>query len=576
MHMNRRTFLAKASQKKSRSRKSILPADLKQIEVVNKFANKVLPQVARTTAGLEPYTGTWGFDQASHLLRRTMFGIKKSDVQSMLSFSMNQVVAQLLADIPLPLPPVNTNTLDIDVPIGQTWVNSPKTDSNGYNPNSSRIQSMKSWWIGLMLNQGISLREKMTLFWHNHFVSETNIVSDARFSYKQNNLFRQYAFGNFKNLTKAVTIDGAMLRYLNGNTNTRTNPNENYARELQELFTIGKGPEIAPGNYTNYTEADVQAAAKILTGWRDDGTAITSYFTSSLHDTSNKQFSADYGNTIIAGQIGTAGANEIDDFLTMIFAQQETAKFICRKLYRYFVYYVIDTTTEANVIVPLANILRSNNYEIKPVLDTLFKSAHFYDPVNIGCIIKNPIEDCVGLCRQFSIPFPDSTNVATQYANWNYIRTQAANMQMDIGDPPNVAGWPAYYQIPQYYELWINSDTLPRRNQLSDTLINSGHTTSGFKLIIDPIAFVNQVSNPADPNIIIAEFVQILFPIAITANQTAFLKETLIPGLPDYEWAIEWNSYLLDPTNQTKLTAVKTKLQALIGFMMDMAEYQLQ
>jgi uncharacterized protein (DUF1800 family) len=194
----------------------------------------------------------------------------------------------------------------------------------------------------------------------------------------------------------------------------------------------------------------------------------------------------------------------------------------------------------------------------------------------MGCIIKNPIESCVGLCRQFSIPFPDSTDVAKQYANWNYIRTQAANMQLDLGDPPNVAGWPAYYQIPQYYELWINSDTLPRRNQFSDTLIANGKTTSGFKLIIDPIAFVNQVSNPSDPNVVIAEFAQVMFPMAITANQSAFLKETLIPGLPDYEWTIEWNTYLADPTNQSKLTAVKSKLQALIGFMMDMAEYQLQ
>ena len=576
MHMNRRTFLARTSQKKSRNRELIQPIDLKQTEAVNKFANKELPKVARTMAGLEPYTGTWGFDQAAHLLRRTMFGVKKSDVQGILPLSINQVVSQLLADLTLPNPPVNTNSLDIDVPIGQTWVTAAKTDSNGYNPNSSRIQSMKSWWIGLMLGQGISLREKMTLFWHNHFVSETNVVSDARFSYKQNDLFRRYAFGNFKDLTKQVTIDGAMLRYLNGNTNTRTSPNENYARELQELFTIGKGQEIAPGNYTNYTEDDVKAAARVLTGWRDDGTLITSYFTASRHDTTNKQFSADYGNTVITGQAGAGGANEIDDFLSMIFGQQETAKFICRKLYRYFVYYVIDSTAESNIIVPMANALRSNNYEIKPVLDLLFKSAHFFDPVNMGCIIKNPIESCVGLCRQFSIPFPDSTDVAKQYANWNYIRTQAATMQLALGDPPNVAGWPAYYQIPQYYELWINSDTLPRRNQFSDTLIANGKTTSGFKLIIDPIAFVNQVSNPSDPNVVIAEFAQVMFPMAITANQSAFLKETLIPGLPDYEWTIEWNTYLADPTNQSKLTAVKSKLQALIGFMMDMAEYQLQ
>jgi len=148
-------------------------------------------------------------------------------------------------------------------------------------------------------------------------------------------------------------------------------------------------------------------------------------------------------------------------------------------------------------------------------------------------------------------------------------------MQLDPGDPPNVAGWAAFYQIPQFYELWINSDTLPKRNQLTDTLINTGHTGNGTTIIIDPIAFANQVSDPSDPNILIDEFSQVLFPIVITDNQKAFLKETLIPGLPDYEWTTEWNNYKIDPTNPTKLSAVKTKLIALIKFMMDMPEYQL-
>jgi uncharacterized protein (DUF1800 family) len=565
--MNRRKFLSTGTRRKNR----ILPAGGAQ---ENPFANKTLPKVARSTAGIEPYAGPWGYDQVAHLLRRTMFGATKSDITSMMSLTMDQVIAQLIADSAAPPPPVNTNSADVDVPIGQTWVNYPKNDSNGNNPNNSRNQSLKSWWTGLMIGQPVSLREKMTLLWHNHLVTDTVDVADARFSYKYNALLRQYALGNVKDLVKQVTIDPAMLRYLNGNTSTATHPNENYARELQELFTIGKGPEIAPGNYTNYTEADVQAAARVLTGWRDDGTNITSYFTASRHDATNKQFSSDYGNAIIPGRTGTAGATEVDDLLNLIFAQQETAKYFCRKLYRWFVYYVIDDTVESNVIVPLANVLRSNNYEIKPVLQALFKSAHFYDPVNIGCIIKNPVEFAIGLCRQFGIVFSSSSDPINEYAQWNYVRAQASNMQLNICDPPNVAGWAAYYQIPQFYELWINSDTLPKRNQFSDGMI-LGHSVSGHKLIIDPIAFVNQVSDPSDPNLIVSEFSRVLFPFAITDNQKAFLKDTLIPGLPDYEWTSEWNSYKADPTDQTRLAAVQSKLQALIKFMLDMAEYQL-
>src|ERR1041385_3043966 len=499
MGMNRRTFLSKTAV-------AAIPAQedqpsLKRKAIDNPFANKTLPNAARTTTGLEPYTGPWGYDQVAHLLRRTMFGAKKSDVANMMSKTLDEVIALLLTDLPAPDPPLNTSSTDPDVAVGVTWVNAATTSSN-----SSGNNSLKSWWIGLMLNQPVSLREKMALFWHNHFVSEATEVKDARFAYKQNTLLRQFAFGNFKELAKQITIDPAMLRYLNGNTNTGTNPNENYARELQELFTIGKGPEIAPGNYTNYTENDVKAAAQVLTGWRDQGSTLSSYFTASRHDSSNKQFSADYGNAVIVGLTGMDGDNEIDDPFNLIFAQQETAKFICRKLYRWFVYYVIDSAAETNVIVPLANILRNNNYEMKPVLQALFKSAHFFDAVNVGCIIKNPVDLTVGISRQFSIPFPDSSNITTQYTMWKYVRTQAANMQMDLCDPPNVAGWSAYYQLPQYYELWINSDTLPKRNQFSDTLINAGYQQSGFKLIADPIAFVSQVSNPYDPNIIVSEF----------------------------------------------------------------------
>ena len=562
--MNRRNFISSTVEE-------ILPVEEQRASSpsVSKFANKSLPKLERTSAGLEPYGGTWGNEQVAHLLRRTMFGAKKADIDAVAAMTLDDVVAVLLADLTDPAPPLSTSSADTDAPPGTTWVNAATN-----NFNVARRNSLKSWWTGLILDQPISLREKMTLFWHNHFVTETTVVGDARFAYRYNTLLRQSATGNFKELTKAITINGAMLRYLNGNTSTKTSPNENYSRELQELFTIGKGPEIAPGNYTNYTEADVITAARALTGWRDSSATLSGYFTSSRHDTTNKQFSSAYGNTIVNGQV-TDGSLEIDDLLTMIFAQPETANFICRKLYRWFVYYVIDEAAEANVIVPLANVFRSNNYEMKPVLSALLKSAHFFDSINMGCVIKSPVDVAVGMCRQFGVTFPTSTEFSKQYTMWKYIWEQASAMQMELGDPPNVAGWPAYYQIPQFYELWINSDTLPKRNQFTDTMITAGHTASGFKLVADPIAFALQFSDPSDPVVLIDESAQVLFPIEPTAAQKVFLKGVLLPGLPDYEWTIEWNDYLGDPTNAGKQTAVKTKLQELFGFMMSMAEYQL-
>ena len=547
------------------------PASPAPIEQISKFANTALPSVQRTAAGLEPYSGPWGFDQIAHLLRRTMFGPSRNDSVSLLPLTRSQIVELLLAAQPAPDPPLNVNANDTAVPVGTTWINAPTNTSNG-----SRNSSLKSWWAGLMLNQPISLVEKMTLFWQNHYVSETDVVNDARWSYRQLALFRQNALGNFKNLTKLATIDGAMLRYLNGNSNTKTNPNENYARELQELLTIGKGPEIAPGNYTNYTEDDVKAAAKVLTGWRENGSTLATYFTLSRHDTTNKQFSADYGNTVVNGSTDPTGNAEIDAMLTMIFAQPETARFICRKLYRWFVYYIIDAATETNIIEPLAVILRANNYDITPVLRSLLNSAHFYDQVNAGCVIKSPIELTLGMCRQFSFVFPDDTDYIREYAHWTYIRGQATTMQMDLINQPNVAGWPAYYQLPQFYEIWINSDTLPKRNKFTDTMMTTGHSSGGFKVVADAIAFASQFSSPGDPNALIDEASQLLFPIAITANQKTYLKSSiLIPGLGDYEWTAEWGAYVGDPTDPVKKGAVNTRLKALFGFMLDMPEYQL-
>ena len=563
-----------ASRRADRKRRAFIPSE---------FGNKALPIVPRSAAGIEPYAGPWGPAQIRHLLRRTTFGASPQQVAALSATSAADVVELLLADHPLPDPPVNSNVNDTGAPLGQTWINAATSDFN-----ASRHNGMRSWWIARMLDQGVSLREKMTLFWHNHFATESAVIGDARHTWRNHDLLRRRSLGNFRTLVKEVTIDGAMLRYLNGDTNTATNPNENYARELQELFTIGKGPEIGPGNYTNYTEQDVQQAARVLSGWRENSTTFISYFTASRHAQGNKQFSAAYGNTVVVGQAGTAGANEIDDLLAMIFAQDEVAKFICRKLYRWFVYYVIDAAAEANVIVPLAQVFRSGGYEIKPVLRALFRSAHFFDPVNLGCVIKNPLDLTAGTARTFNVAYPvvnlpDTTNLTAQYNHWRYLSTQATGMQQEMLDPPNVAGWPAYYQDPLFHEMWINSDTLANRREFTDILSGiagnnpnfPGYRQNGFSQVIDPVAFANQVSDPSNPNVLIAEWAEFLYPVAITAAQSDFLKEALLPGLPDYEWTVEWLQYVEDPGDAGKAAAITTKLRELLSVMLAMPEYQL-
>jgi uncharacterized protein (DUF1800 family) len=529
------------------------------------------------STGINPYNGNFTNVELTHLLKRTLFGASQADLLYFKGKTVSQVVDELLnPKAPLPDPPVKeytvpstTTTPDTNIAVGTTWVNDPNTDGT---IASLRRASFKKWWMGVMINQDRSIREKMTLFWHNHFSTETNDVNNAQFVYKHHTLLRANALGNFKALTKQVTLDPAMLVYLNGQYNTASAPDENYGRELQELFCCGKGPG------SQYTESDVKAAAKVLTGWRNNAATISSYFDATKHDTSSKSFSAFYNNTIITGRTGaTAGNQELDDFLTMIFSTQEVAKYICRRIYRWFVYYDIDASVEANVITPLANIFRTNNYEIKPVLAALLQSEHFFDTLSKGCQIKSPVDLVVGLCREFNVSFQPVSDYITNYGFYNYLVSWVSNMQQNIGDPPDVSGWKAYYQEPQFYEVWVNSDTLPKRNQFTDTLIVNGYTYNGKKMQIDAAEYVKTLSNPSNPNVLIDDLVAALFQFDLSAaSKTQLKRDILLSGqITDSYWTDAWSVFINNPANTANTTTIKNKLRDLIKYLMNLAEYQL-
>jgi uncharacterized protein (DUF1800 family) len=522
---------------------------------------------------LTPYTGEWTSLQATHLLKRTMFGAKYSDIQRFSSMSVNTCVDELLQTFENePLPPVNNyspGVEDLNVPTGETWVNDASSISGTLSNN--RRYSLHSWWWGLIINQSRTLREKMVFFWHNHLATESTGIN-PRFLYLYNTCLRSNALGNFKTLLKAMTLNPAMLVYLNGNKNTVGAPNENYARELQELFAIGKGPD------SHYTEADVQNAAKVLTGYEINSSTAIYIFKSTKHDTGNKIFSSFYNNTVITGKTGSSGEDELDELLNMLFNQQELSKFICRKIYRYFVYYTIDEKIENQIIIPLAEIFRNNNYEIKPVLSALFKSSHFYNKLNIGCLIKSPVDCLAGLFREFNVIFPDAQLYYSDvYSLWKTFGTLSNNMGQEAGNPPSVAGWPAYYQEPQFHQLWINSNSLPIRNKFSDTMISTGYSKNGRKVIIDTLAFTASLPNPSNPNELINQIVSFLFMVEISQSSKDFLKkEMLLSGQDsDSYWTTAWNNYSNNPTNSGYKSIVQIRLQNLYKYLLDLPEYQL-
>jgi uncharacterized protein (DUF1800 family) len=531
----------------------------------------------RVMSGINPYAGPWTSNEVIHLLKRTMFGAKKLDVDYFSTRTMSQSVDELLAPLaPNPTAPVKeyltTVTVgakpDANILQGTTWVNDINSDGT---VQSQRIASYKKWWAGVMINQDRSIREKMIFLWINHFGNEADDVANANWIYQQHSLIRQHCLGNFKQLVRGMSIDPAMLKYLNGYLSTASAPDENYGRELQELFAIGKGPG------SQYTEQDVKEAAKALTGWRINATTYKSYFDSTKHSAVGKQFSSFYNNTLVAGRTGaTAGDMELDDLLTMIFAQGEVAKFMVRKLYRWFVYYEIDATTENNVIAPLADIFRNNNYDIKPVLSALFKSEHFFDILNQGCVIKTPADLVIGSMREFSVSMPLASDWDTSYGHWNTLYSLMNNQGLNLHDPPNVAGMPAYYQEPLFHEIWISSDSLPKRNQFTDIMTNSGYTRNTFKMQFDFIAFAKTLPNPGNPNDLIDDTIKRIYRISVSPQVKQQMKTQLLLSNQqyDYYWTNAWADYIANPI-VANYNIVNTRLKDLFRYLMNLSEYQL-
>jgi uncharacterized protein (DUF1800 family) len=537
---------------------------------------------------LDQYSGIWTEAQVRHLLRRTTFGPSIQMVNIAINLGLNSSIDELFNQLPMPSPPIKsipdgTGTNQLNDPgalYGQTWVNAAPFPN--INPPilrnrvlRARSKSLYSWTVLQMHYSGISIREKLALFWHNHFVVADGTIAHREYFYYE--LLRSFALGNFKTLTKEVTIDTGMLLYLSGSENTNVAPNENYSRELLELFTIGKGPLVAPGDYTNYTENDVIAMAKVLTGWQvtpvSNVNTLTAQFSANRHTTGNKQLSHRFNNAVIAEN----GAQEYRDLIDVIFQQDECSRFIIRKLYRWFVSSEINSDIETNIIEPLALILRNNNYDIEPALRVLFKSEHFFQ--STACMIKSPMDLMMSATRGLGIN-PPQGNVTNEYDHAYHIYIMSSDIEQALFYHPNVAGWKAYYQTPQYYKLWINNLLLPKRHQFCKLMVEGGsfsYNNENYNVtnLVPVLDIVNNISNAFDPNMLINKLAEIMFNYPITAVQVTSLKDILIPGLPDFEWTVEYSNYLSNPSNIALTNSVQSKLKNLFSVMVRMSEFQI-
>ncbi len=552
-------------------------------------------RVGNITSGLSPYTGSWTTQQALHLLRRTQYGFKKADVDSIVSMGMTTAVNSLLNVVTnLPSPPINyyQNTLadEGNIAYGADWTqNAFGTSGVGNSTNNIRNDSLTFWNVGLALNQELNIREKMTWFWYHFIPINFETIRVANYSYCGSNSARiSYDFiehsranslGNFKNFVRNIATQPAMMYYLNNQSNTNTAPDENFARELMELFTLGKDP------LSQYTETDVINAAKVLTGWRVQNLntyPTSTSFVSSLHDTGIKTFSSFFNNATI----GNTGPTELDTFIDLIFSKtQVVSEYICRRLYRYFVYYDIDANIEANVITPLAQHFVANNWEIQPVLDKLFKSQHFYDMANFGVYIKTPFDLVIGSMRTFNLNYnvSDPTNFEAQYYVWKAINNKyLVTLDQEMGSVPNVSGWNPFYQNPNFHEYWINSSTIQKRGAFIDVIFNGTNLNyNGLltRIEVNTIAWVQQFPDAtiADPELLVNACVAYLLPVDLSVTVKSNLKtqNLLSNQISNSYWTTAWNNYLANPTNTSYTNIVKQRLKSLLLAITQLAEYQL-
>ena len=516
---------------------------------------------------IDVYTQNLTARQVSHLLRRTTFGANPAQIKTFTGKKVDVIIQQLFAPQPTPSDPTDENQKTSH---DLVWGGGATTEPERIAFDNTRRARLKYWWMGLMVNHPVSINEKLTLFWQNHFVTTSYGVSDVRFIYRQNQLLRKFALGNFKDFVIEITKDPAMLIYLNGGQNIVGRANENYGRELMELFTIGRG---------NYTEDDVKAAARVLTGWRALNfknltvATIDSEFVSKNHDTADKVFSDSYQKTVIKGRVGaTAGDDELKDFVAMILSQPETARFIVRKFYRFFVQADISVQIENEFIEPLAAIFRKD-YELKPVLNALFKSQHFFDESLYGSQIKSPLDLVVGTLRNFNCQVPDPIKDRPKYdAATSYYYGRVRDQQMDIIDQPTVFGWRPFYDT-DFYEIWINSTTLALRGAWTDYVIKGA---TGAALDINTLSLPLLTSEPSDPYIMMRELTDSLLEFPLTEDQIKYLVEQpLMAGSPYYEWTMIWNDYTKAPNDAMKKSAAKTRLDRLMTYILRLAEYQM-
>jgi uncharacterized protein (DUF1800 family) len=508
----------------------------------------------------------WNYTKAAHLLRRAMIGPTEEEIRRAVREGLDKTIDRLFT----PFQP--------NMDLISEWANNEPLVSP-FAPDgdeywrwfwlvTGRRFGLMQWWMRTMIDSPVSLQERMTLFWHGHFVSSFDFVQQAETMYIQHKLFRDSAWGNFKTLTRDITIDPAMLIYLGGKDNFKSSQheaiNENYARELMELFTMGR---VNAQGKPNYTQADVRAAARSLTGWTtvhshtlgDRYEALAAEYFWYRHDDGVKTF------------LGETGAWNTFDVIDIIFRRRasETALFLCTKLYRTFVSLDTESPTARTIIGELAATFQKEQWEIKPVLEQLLTSAHFFEADNVGCLPKSGADYLLGLMRVLGVtnvidfePTPSDKTVAFRFDLSDLpLRMEAMGQRLFF--PPDVAGW-------QGGRTWVSPSALAPRLKFAKNIAQGTtrqrdweYKTSPIQTF-DPVTFAKRLPSPNNAPELVSDAARLFLCQEASLEELAILTNALMEGAPDYEWNI--NNPAQHPAD---------RIRAMLAAMFSLPKFQL-
>jgi len=378
-----------------------------------------------TQSGMTPITtDDW---MIPHLLRRGSFGASPDELAYFENLGVDEATNQL----------INYQNIDASNLPDQPSITMEFTRK----PPTGEVVNLVWWWVNRMVNTPRPLEEKMALFWHNHFATAIYKVRSPFLMFKQNQLLRSQAMGNFRDLLMGMTEDPAMLIWLDGAQNNKTAPNENYGREVMEVFTIGVG---------NYTEDDVKAAARAFTGYQIDRSG-NSFFNPNRHDDGTKTF---------LGQTGNFGP---EDIVNILASHPATAKSISRKLFTYFAY---DSPSD-DTINRIANVYTATDGDIKAVVKAILNSDEFWSAQAYLALVKSPVDYLTTALRSLGATVSPRLAVAT-----------LNNMGQLPFDPPSVFGWPEGIG-------WINTSTMLERYNFPLLIRNPDNATVAFEDSVD-------------------------------------------------------------------------------------------